>query len=380
MKITQYFKVQPTNAKSSSNDLKVNQKVVMSNKEGTKDVPGMSTNSIMAKSLSNIRECQVSVKDIKHQFVNSQPQLFDEVPLNGQIICMTKKTCKFCEKEFSEKTKLHRHIKKAHPLEFDLLECEICNQKFFKKQSLNVHIKMKHPDGQLNYFECDVDGKVFRNKSEMKQHMEVHRSFEKCLICYKMLKPSSMADHLKDVHATGRQFMCKMCSKSFKSAQSLKIHEKTHGKKFQCQLCNKMFPSLGTLNAHKKTNHENPSNYGCEICDKKFNEKSILKRHQKTHDINRPKSIKCQQCDYATDNKYYFKYHQNVHQRQDQKFASMKNPIICQECPKLFKTNGTLRKHMKAVHPKDLHQCDLCAKFRKTKSSLSKHMELHFKK
>jgi len=77
--------------------------------------------------------------------------------------------------------------------------------------------------------------------------------------------------------------------------------------------------------------------------------------------------------DAATQHQY--KTHQNSHERQDKKFAAMKNTLKYEICSKLCKN-----KHMNVVHPEVLYQCDLCGRLMKTKGHLSRHIRAHIKK
>ncbi|XP_070497893.1 zinc finger protein 60-like [Chironomus tepperi] len=271
-------------------------------------------------------------------------------------------------------------MKYAHTTEFDLFNCEICNLKFFRSNILKKHMKKKHPDGQIEQFECDYDGKIFKTKKEFYNHMTCHLPLVECQICHKMLKYRSINDHMKEVHATDKKFHCKVCDKQFKSIQLLSSHEKIQNKKYKCEICNKIVSSKNQLNQHKKYYHENPESFECEICGKKFCQKSNLKSHQKNHTKNRLKSLKCQRCDYATDDKRSFKFHLQFHEKQDKKFAAMKNPLKCEKCPTFCKNKMALYDHMRAVHPKESFQCDLCAKFIKVKSSLRIHINNHIQK
>lgn len=144
--------------------------------------------------------------------------------------------------------------------------------------NVELHMKIKHPDGQAEQFECDFEGKVFKNKV-------------KCNFCDKKLKFNSMKLHLKNFHVTGQNFQCKICSKFFKSSHNLTYHEKSHNKAHKCDICFRMFSFASKLNKHKK-NHVNPKSFGYEICGMKFNRKQHLSNHQKTHVKNRLKSFK----------------------------------------------------------------------------------------
>jgi stress-induced morphogen len=293
-------------------------------------------------------ECQVVLKGNKHQYSKNKLRSFNKFSLPGR-----NNICKFCEKEYSSKSNMLAHVRKIHQY-----------------------------SGQNQQFECDFDGKVFRSKGELFGHMRTHLPLVECTICHKMLKRLCLKPHLRGFHVTDKKFQCKICSKHFKSKQSLRKHEKTHNKKFECDACKKSYPSKSELNRHNKNYHENPRSFECETCGKKFNTKSCLKSHQLIHKKDRLKSFKCQRCDYATDFKYNIKNHQKCHERQDQKFAAMKNPVKCEICPNFQGKNiKALRQHMNFVHSqKEPFQCDLCAKFLKTKQHLTTHIKLHIRK
>jgi KRAB domain-containing zinc finger protein len=352
-KITNFFKILPKSIKTEAKD------------------------SIIPE----IRECQVILKDIKHQFGNDELKLFNEISLNEN--CKSgKHICKICGKELSNKSTLINHMKAVHPAECKIFYCIICNQRFLRNSSMDAHIRKKHPDGQKQQFECDFDGKIFETKALLNSHMQQHLSLVECSICHKMLKRLCIYKHLRDFHALDRKFQCTTCSKQFKSKESLRIHKKSHNKTFECDICKRMFSLKSQLNEHKKNYHDNAGSYACETCENKFNTKQHLKSHQLTHKKDRLKSFKCQQCDFATDFIGNIKAHQKCHERQDQKFASMKNPIKCEKCTNFYcKNKKALRMHIFKVHStKERFQCDLCAKLMKTKRGLIYHFTVHLRK
>ena len=104
-----------------------------------------------------------------------------------------------------------------------------------------------------------------------------------------------------------------------------------------------------------------------------------MKNHRKTHEKNRPKPFKCQRCGFATDNTGHFKKHQKFHDRQDKKFAAMKNPVQCEDCQTFYKDVKALKNHINHVHPKYVYQCDLCAKVIKMKHNLVRHAKRHIR-
>ena len=301
-----------------------------------------------------VRECRVIIKDIKSQ-LDDNLKLFDEISLNKQ--------------QKNEIKKFRNKIVKT--------TCKICNKKLLSEANLKKHLNTVH---SFQQYECDFDGNIFNSKEGLRNHMKVHYRLIECEICYKILKPTSMYIHMKTHEIRESFHQCRICSKTFKTAYYLAVHEKIHNKKFKCQICHKLFPIKSNLDRHIKEYHDNPKSFECGICGTKFSQKNILTFHQKTHDKNRQKAFRCHRCDYATDNTSHFKNHQNFHDRQDKKYAAMKNPLKCQKCPTFHRNVKMLKQHLNQVHPKNLFQCDLCAKFFKIRNHLLGHVKIHILK
>ena len=274
--------------------------------------------------------------------------------------------CKMC----------NTHLQSVHSKELQNLNfhCEICNRKFISSISIQRHMTTAHPNKSNNY-ECDIDGKVFSNRTTLYHHMKIHESKVKCTICHVDILPRSMTQHIKDVHTIARHYQCKICTKSYKSAHVLKVHIRGHNKTFECKLCLRKFSFQSILNKHIKEFHENPKSFKCEFCDNKFNTNYEQLMHQKFHDKSCPKSFKCQRCDFTSDLISSYKKHQKVHERQDKKFKAMKNPIKCQKCPTLCKDKKALWQHNRIVHSKLQFQCDLCGRSFKCKSHVVRHIK-----
>jgi uncharacterized Zn-finger protein len=111
----------------------------------------------------------------------------------------------------------------------------------------------------------------------------------------------------------------------------------------------------------------------CDKCPKAFQTIWILNRHKITHDKNRPKPFKCHKCDYSVDAKRILDQHLKSHERKEKKMATIKNPVKCEKCPTLCKSNEALKAHLKDVHPAVEYECDLCGRRGKTKTVLRKH-------
>uniref|UniRef100_A0A6P7HAI4 Early growth response protein 1-like n=1 Tax=Diabrotica virgifera virgifera TaxID=50390 RepID=A0A6P7HAI4_DIAVI len=68
-------------------------------------------------------------------------------------------------------------------------------------------------------------------------------------------------------------YKCKICSKQFNQAHSLKRHLKTHTaeKLYKCEICFKQFSQKGHLNGHLRL-HTGERPYKCDICFKQFSQ------------------------------------------------------------------------------------------------------------
>lgn len=284
-----------------------------------------------------------------------------------------KTKCNFCNEEYSFKV-MRKHIRRVH-LKNPYYRCRICLKNFKTNFLRNEHTK------QHNHFECDFDGKIFKNKYSLVGHMTNHRPKIKCELCSVLIFDKSFKNHLKEVHTEDRKYRCDICTKAFKTKALLGYHRTIHDKKFQCEICNRKFNVMRFLKQHMDQYHINPKSFSCEICERKFNTKYILNFHKKIHNKNLPKPFKCQRCNFATRNKNSFKYHKGYHERLDEKFKSIKDPIKCELCPTLCRNARALNYHNKAIHSKLEFQCDLCGVYKKLKQLLKSHILLfHLKK
>ena len=102
-------------------------------------------------------------------------------------------------------------------------------------------------------------------------------------------------------------------------------------------------------------------------------------KHMALHDKNRPKLYKYQRCGLSTDVKFNYQSHLKFHERQDKKYAAMKNPLNCQICYRMLPHKESLTKHMPVVHPENLYQCDLCGNYLKTPKATIGHIKSHLK-
>ncbi len=114
--------------------------------------------------------------------------------------------CEQCDKTFSTKKILNRHIRELHisKLIGGEIPCDKCGKTFSRQSNLIRHIAAVHSesDQQKNYKHCcHVCGAKFKQKCHLNEHSLIH---------------------------IGVRHICSHCGHSFSRAQSLKLHISTH--------------------------------------------------------------------------------------------------------------------------------------------------------
>lgn len=145
----------------------------------------------------------------------------DHIPSGKSSYVCSWKDCSRCDKPFTQKQKLIRH--------------------------LNTHTKHKP-------FECNVCHKTFSLELMLKQHMRIHTGEKpyKCDICGKTFKTSSsLTIHLR-IHTGDKPMVCKICGKRFNESSNLNKHMKIHFRKFKCEKCLKSFDCCEKFERHQQ--------------------------------------------------------------------------------------------------------------------------------
>ncbi|XP_067665313.1 myoneurin-like isoform X1 [Haliotis asinina] len=161
--------------------------------------------------------------------------------------------------------------------------CPICNKSFSDKKNLSKHIKIHSQSG----FSCEFCLKKYSTKSNLQGHMRVHsgdRPFS-CEFCGKNFSTYCVMRVHLHTHTGEKPFPCPTCGVSFAKNIHLKRHMQIHtgAKPHVCNICGKHFSRSDHVKRHIQSIHSGAKPHTCTLCGKEFVRKYELNKHMKLH-------------------------------------------------------------------------------------------------
>ena len=279
--------------------------------------------------------------------------------------------CDLCGKNFKNKQNMKFHIMNVHSPSKGIL-CIDCGKTFKNETSLNEHVKRVH-SGAANKWKCELCHVTFYIKYKEKHSKLVHKQCNNCEKLY-----VNRYKHYKRWHS--KSDTCWYCDFTGNDNKSLQIHMtenhlnttrmKQKGWK-KCEICNEAIKSKELLLDHQEKVHGHLKQT-CEFCNEVFLTMKILAVHiANKHCTKIPdKGYVCLYCNLVTKTRASkVGYHiMNIHFNQ---------PLYqCDQCSKGFDEKNSLVSHIKYNHTTEkLFQCDKCAKNFKTVGLLNSHVK-----
>lgn len=157
--------------------------------------------------------------------------------------------CEYCSESFSDEGTLKKHNRRHK------YSCEYCNVSYIGLSSLVIHIKKKH---KITPLSCEKCRKKFVLKRQLDLHiLRVHTTSYKCPTCSKIFAKAHLLTKHQKRHATERLHHCLKCFRSFKTYETLRLHEKRiHSDPktpVSCTICGVMVLNITVNNQVKLT-------------------------------------------------------------------------------------------------------------------------------
>lgn len=298
--------------------------------------------------------------------------------------------CDLCDRSFNHRKSIERHIQRH--IKSQQAICIHCKKSFLNQKTLISHLNRYHSSG--NKYVCDHCHTVYSSRKEMVRCRERNyvrakpsNQMEKCVVCQKEMKSSSIRMHILSVHERQKNFTCITCGQAYFNNFSLQVHMRSHSgeKPICCDQCGKFFRDRKSLNSHVRINHSAREQLPCSICSKLFLSKFKLNEHvRKFHPNGKDYGIKVSpetnkyHCPNCSMQFYKLIQYENHLKRDICKFVS-NDGFQCKTCNIKLSSMKGLSKHIKHVHAATKSRCHECGKELKNAQTLWQHITLSHK-
>ncbi|XP_067635462.1 uncharacterized protein [Eurosta solidaginis] len=309
--------------------------------------------------------------------------------------------CDICEMRFIQAQNLSHHMR-THTGEKPC-KCKYCDRCFTTKNLLNEHLRVHLGD---NIHRCESCPLAFRLVSELRLHSPTHKdedpeTRERNMAALREEEDRLKVNRYKNIRVKNYQYPCDVCGKHFKTKWNLKIHKGIHSdeKPYKCDFCEKRFIQAKNLSHHMRT-HTGEQPYKCKYCDRYFTTTTALNGHLGVHlgdNIHR-----CKFCPLAFRYASELRLHSITHKDEDPETRERNMAALreeedklkvnryknirdkneqyqypCDICGKNFKTKSILNRHKLYHSGEKAHKCDFCEKRFAQAVALSQHMRTH---
>lgn len=240
--------------------------------------------------------------------------------------------CDLCNRKFSLKKYLSRHVKAIHYKQF---QCKNCMKTYFSNKETKEHNCSAIPFDEKEKYSCLICNKIFLRDIYLKKHMKCHDNNNK---------------DCKTATDNEKKFMCEICAKTFTKIANLNKHFKNHANpNLKCDVCEKEFFRKDVLDNHVLVTHKDEK-FKCDECNKSFRSLKYLKIHAMQHG---EKNYHCFKCKMSFVYRWNLnKHNRRFHDKIDEDDCNNKEArFVCPICKKRVKYKKSLLRHIKNSHP-----------------------------
>ncbi|XP_063224031.1 uncharacterized protein LOC134531919 [Bacillus rossius redtenbacheri] len=293
-------------------------------------------------------------------------------------------TCAHCNKTFSLKKKLNRHMLKHT----DAHTCKDCRRVYGSEKALGAH-RCDKGAREPGPYRCPVCSKEFQRRSNLDKHLPLHAGARPCVVCGKKLRAGGVAGahealctQGKVLEATGST-PCPRCPAVLTQLAQYRQHVYRHSHPLSCDACGRRFAEPRVKNSHVCPGEV----LCCDVCREQFSTLADFQSHQLCHGVPRFHCYECG-CSFHNSESLSSCCHKANAVRQPKKSRGgaeasggagardAERALMCQVCGETYKTAASLKSHM-VLHGERKFECEVCHKRFFRKDVLQEHHSVH---
>ena len=171
--------------------------------------------------------------------------------------------CDCCEKTYSLKSSLRRHMKNHQEKGRSSHQCTKCDKAYLSLHALKIHTEQQHMNEKAILY-CDKCHQQFNNYRNLKSHLKAHESKPKYIPRPRQSPKIDETEYFKfevDEEKGEITYVCTECEKITDDLKIMRTHIRTHMKIHQCSYCDKSFCRPSKKIDHERTHTGNENGH-----------------------------------------------------------------------------------------------------------------------